>query len=405
MFRTMMRDGRQPGVRVLVSMVLCASVLIGLSARVAGAATSTRWSVTATEIADQSVSAVACAAPRRCVVLGNNATGSVFGEVDDGVVSALQGSPLANALTCHPVSCVSVGGSVYGFRAERQTPTGWKRMPLSGPSSRYGEALMSVACDAATDCFAVGNSDARTDVDCPTPDPAGVFCDTALPVLERWSGQRWRPVTAVPVPVTAVTAVPVPSGEPFSSFNAVACAADRCVVVGEVWAGTTVTQAFSDTLTSSGWTLSMIPLPAMASTATLASVSCARVRCMAVGSATIDGTVEPFAVDQWHSRWSNVSPAEPVTAALSSVSCTATEGCLAVGSSATGRRQVPLIERWTAGHWSHVTAAPPPGSHARGGSSLLSVSCLSRTCTAVGNYGGTTRRGYAIGWLVEQGPP
>lgn len=401
---------------LLAPAVLVAAALPGVSARAAGAraagaraaglAGPVRWSVTADEaVRGESLSAVACGVPQSCVVLGDDASGGLAGEIEDGAVSALQRSPLAVALTCRPLGCVSVGGSPYGFRAARLTASGWVRMPLTGPPSLYGEALISVACSATRDCFAVGNSDTRTDVGCPTPDPAGRLCDTSLPVLERWRGRGWSAAAGPPVPVTAVTAVPVASAEPLSTFNGVACTSHGCVVIGEVWSGTTVTQAFSDTLTGGGWVLAMMPLPAMASTASLSSVSCAPDRCMAVGSATINGVILPLAMEQRRGRWSDVSPPASGTAALTSVSCLASGACLAVGSSGTGKRQVPLIERWdAAGHWLRAVAVAPRNSRARGGSALVSVSCASRTCTAVGNYTGTTRLGSPLGWFVEHGP-
>jgi hypothetical protein len=370
------------------------------------ASATVRWRVTDLQLTDgASVSAISCVSAGSCVVVGSGARGGMSADLTDGVVANDQKVPFADAITCRPGNCVATGGSLRGFRAFRVTRHMWTRMPLVGPPSLYGEALTSTACQSSSLCFAVGNSSTHTTVDCPADSISGPICETDLPVLERWDGRRWSQDSAAPVPVTAQAAVPVASAEPFSSFEGVACVtAQRCVVVGEVWPGVepTPTELFADTLNAGSWTLAGIPLPEAASTASLASVSCSRGHCLAVGSATVAGKLAPFAAEQQNGRWTALGPGQQGSGALTSVSCTRAGACIAVGYSGSGATERPLVDRLTGGRWRHGAAAVPRQSRQRGGSSLVGVSCVASTCTAVGNYNGSTHKGTSLGWFVER---
>lgn len=366
-----------------------------LAAAVPAAASAHAWRVTETSTLPGTLNAVGCAPRFGCEVVGYPAFGPQprYGRLD--------------AVTCGQFGCVAVGGSIYGFRAARETSAGWERMPLKGPLSLYGETLEGVACTSRVSCLAVGNADALSRVDCPANSPSGQNCLTSLPVLERWNGREWTMSPPLPVPAIAVTAVPVASDQPYSTFSDVACAPTRsCVVIGQAWEPgiDSPREAFADTSNRARWTLAPIPWPVGTNEAELSAVSCSRSRCLAVGSAILDGRPLPFAAEQVGGHWSDIDPALSSPGSLEVVSCVSSGACVAVGYQGAGSAGRPLIERWAGGRWARESAPIPLGSRRRGGSTLVGVSCVSATsCEAVGNYDRFTNQGLSFGWFIERG--
>jgi hypothetical protein len=118
----------------------------------------------------------------------------------------------------------------------------------------------------------------------------------------------------------------------------------------------------------------------------LAGVSCVRSSiCFAVGSYALNARDTRTLVERWNGqRWALVESPNPDSSSgaranrLLSVSCP-TLVCFAVGSVGTGAAR-PLIERWDGSRWAVV-----PSPAAAGSSVLEAVSCSSSTkCFAVG---------------------
>ncbi len=131
-------------------------------------------------------------------------------------------------------------------------------------------------------------------------------------------------------------------------------------------------------------------------------------RCIAVGlMGTAYGLHVPFGAGLTDGAWALASPDAPspvVESGLLSVSCVS-GGCMAVGReevpapylgarSAGGR---PLIRSWDGSTWVDLPGPIPPGTRDAG---LNGVSCVSSVCVAVGQYGRRSGhdRALAMSW-------
>jgi hypothetical protein len=149
-------------------------------------------------------------------------------------------------------------------------------------------------------------------------------------------------------------------------------------------------------LAATAWTVERVADPTPAVDTALYGISClSTTACIAVGHSGRGALVE-----RWDGRaWSimRAAPGRSKHAYLWAVSCTSKPRCIAVGED----RGWPLVERWDGSRWS---LQPTPHAPSTKGLELDGVSCLSRSCMAVGtNYGSTrvAERWNAKSWSLE----
>ncbi|HKZ14084.1 MAG TPA: fibronectin type III domain-containing protein [Solirubrobacterales bacterium] len=186
--------------------------------------------------------------------------------------------------------------------------------------------------------------------------------------VDRWNGSSWS----------------LFSGTVNGEMKHLSCVAAGCLVVGTV-GGAAQTWWVGEISGLSGWAIYPMtpPVPAGASETKLEDVDCMSTSaCTAVGSYKgPEGTYHPL-VERWNgTAWSLQSAPNPAEGsaqnAMLSVSCNS-NGCIAVGEAA-GK---PVAETWISGTWALSSAKLPTG--AKGGK-LSSISCNSSSCVAVGN--------------------
>jgi hypothetical protein len=231
---------------------------------------------------------------------------------------------------------------------------------------------------------------------------AGDYVNSAgleAPLVEHRSGTKW-----------AVQAAPAPVGAESSSFSGVSCAAGTprsgggCEAVGSVTDSTGAPMAFSESRSKKKWAIQTVQVPSETERSDLSAVSCTQARfCMAVGSYTNSkGVTAPLAEEGGYPTWVPETPPVPTGAKssdLSSISCVPSPlACTAVGSyTIKGGIQETLVDEWfPSGGWYLQTSVNPPDAAS---SDLLGVSCVTDTCTAVGDK---TASG-ATSTLAEQG--
>jgi hypothetical protein len=296
------------------------------------------------------------------------------------------------AISCLAGSCQTVGSTWIGADRLRGRSVTHERVQKP-PDVTYLAVLDSVSCASASanTCVAVGSAGTDTQVGCP-PNSIAYFCETASPLIERWNGRRWS-IQPVPLPVVITPDVPVNSNGPGAALAGVSCAsASACMAVGTWWQQASGPgYAFAELWNGKRWRLLT---PAHSVSKAFAGVSCtSRDACTAVGWTAqqpryvlVRRHTTPL-IEHWNGRSWHVQrapdPSPAHSAWLASVSCLGAS-CTAVG----GAGPRPLIERGTREHWVPQHAPLPPHNHARGGSSLESVSCgTANACIAIGEYG------------------
>jgi len=185
---------------------------------------------------------------------------------------------------------------------------------------------------------------------------------------------------------------PPPPQNPSALLQSVSCtSASNCMAVGYVQAPNQ-----NDAVTLAGqwngtaWTV--VPTPAVGTSAVLNSVSCfAANSCIAVGGDvdSVTGTTDPL-VMQWDGTSWTLAPAPtdtPPGSQLLNVTCTSASFCIAVGfwetTDATGSFP-EVAEMWNGRAWTAQSLPLPTGAF---GAQLFSVSCTSaKACTVVGGY-------------------
>jgi hypothetical protein len=249
--------------------------------------------------------------------------------------------------------------------------------PAAALASTFSSTLTGVSCPSATDCMAVGWSEAD--------DQSSVYYTLA----EDWNGTSWA-ITPTPSPRD-------PGGG--AELTAISCVRSTdCMAVGDTQVfqaknGRTVPHPLAESWNGTTWTL--VPTPKFAHTsAMLNSVSCTAgtggrpARCMAVGSE--GGAQDPTRftlAESWNgTAWKFVSTPMPLTpggTALNGVSCTEATDCMAVGyyGYSTGfGTSVSLAERWNGTTWSRRVTPTPDSSAAFSGVACSAVA----GCEAVG---------------------
>ncbi len=169
---------------------------------------------------------------------------------------------------------------------------------------------------------------------------------------------------------------------------------------------------------TAGWTASATSVPTGPDTpaangnATWSSVSCvSAVFCAGAGSYSGTASALPLLGVETNGTWSTVEAPLPsnatdnTSASLSAVSCAAVGVCVAVGfydDTTGGFAQHALIETLANGTWTPLDAPVPPDGQAdpNYSASLQSIVCqTAQSCSAVGNYNGTSGSGGQFGLI------
>ncbi len=387
---------------------------------------------------------IECTAPDSCMAVGASSLGTLAERWDGTSWSVLAtpdppgaGPSVLRAISCFGLTlCMAVGDRDRLHRPMRPLVERWDGERWSiAPLPDAGTSLSSVACPAADSCVAVGRdgsngfaeiwdgdawqvSETRTravfsGVACPAPSACYAVASyelfTQLPVIERWDGSSWSPVT-----------VEWPGNLVLARLDAVECAAvGACVAAGF---GLRSNQSHAGTLVArwdgGAWSVPRTPSLPHASVSELQAVACSSSsRCLAVGIGETGRTSEfkALAIVGDGDAWSLSAPINPrgaEPAGLGGVSCTSASFCMAVGMQWTfglpgaprpgdppPRRGLPggaddgrhmtrlaFAERWDGTRWTLVPMAVPPGSF---GIIMYGISCTSpQFCMAVG-VGGT----------------
>ncbi len=250
-----------------------------------------RWTTTAVPnpsgAASSTLAAVSCWNARNCFAVGsyNNASGAMtLVEHWNGKAWRVMASPngsgdAVNASWLYSVSCPSAlscfAVGYYYFIPDAIAPLieHWngKAWTIMDPSASY---LNGVSCVSASDCEAVG--------DAAIGPSQGV---TAL----HWNGIAWTAV-AIPRPPASD-----PRASALSYLTAVSCVRSwNCYAVGYYngFFSGIQTETLVEHWNGSTWTIVPSPNPSGASNSQLASVSCVRASCTAVGTSDGKSLVE-----------------------------------------------------------------------------------------------------------------
>lgn len=198
-----------------------------------------------------------------------------------------------------------------------------------------------------------------------------------MTLAERWNGSSWK-VQPTPSPVRGV-----------DSLYGVACTtATNCTAVGTYETSFDTDLSLAERWNGSSWKIQPTPIPAGTEVASLRGVSCTSASaCTAVGNITTITTVTHSGVlaERWNGTAWKIQSVPPQDGILHAVKCSSGTTCTAVGES----QNTALAERWNGSSWTIQPTPPLPGRFG----SFSAVSCISATCTAVGNWSdGTVTR-------------
>jgi hypothetical protein len=255
--------------------------------------------------------------------------------------------------------------------------------------------------EAPTPHDATGTYGFLKDVSCPVPGDCfaiGLYDNGTRDVglIDTLAGGSWS-AAAAPVPTGSTL---TPNEDFISCPSTTFCAATESNFV-------TSQPPVVLNYTGGTWSGQNAPLPNDASgssTAVLTGVSCGAGACEVSGSYG-NGSIGEGVLDRFSGgAWTTLTAPLPsnhsasFSAALNDVSCTFDSVCTAVGYYDSGGPQKGLVETISNGTPTPSQAALPSGAGAP--SELLAVSCLSgNTCTAVGDY--TKQAGGEVG-LIDQ---
>jgi len=216
----------------------------------------------------------------------------------------------------------------------------------AGPGGAAGlpaAFLVSVSCPGQDACWAVGLT----------------TTGRAHPVIDRWNGSVWASVPA-PVPRAAV------------GLWSVSCVSPAfCWAVGSY--GPAEPRPFAEHWNGTRWSLTLLPvLPGGAATVS------DDVWCSSTASCWEVQENGPAGFEHWDGHaWAIVTaPAFRRHDVLDRVTCASDRDCWVTGDGTAGT----ITGHWDGRAWSLV---PTPTGHAQG-DQLLGISCLGRSCLAVG---------------------
>lgn len=281
---------------------------------------------------------VSCTSSHACVAAGysySKSKLSLLGEGWNGAKWATQARNKQPALvlpygiTCTwAKDCLTVGMRGSGATVAEH----WNGKKWSVLATKRLGLLGSVTCPATGNCSAVGEAGG------------------GKALAEHWNGKTWS------VQATA-------SPNAFSPLIGVSChPAGTCLAVGTTTANATTQAPLAEQWNGTKWANIHAIDPTAGDLAELDSVSCiSATDCWAVGDAgPSSGSSVSALAEQWNgSTWSIVStPAVATFATLDSVSCTSASHCVAVGAdaaTATGSVHA-LVEVWNGTTWTQQTA-------------------------------------------------
>jgi hypothetical protein len=309
--------------------------------------------------------------------------------------SVLTGVSCPSATDCMAVGWSEANGesSVYYTLAEAWNGTSWTITPTPSPGDLGGGAeLTAISCVSSTDCMAVGETEtfqAKTGRTVPHP------------LAESWNGTKWA---RVPTPKFAHTT---------AMLNGVSCTAGagggpgRCTAVGSEGGPRDPTQfTLAESWNGTTWKFVSTPMPLTPGGTALNAVSCAEATdCIAVGYygySTGFGTSVSLA-ESWNgTRWRRlVTPTPDSSAAFTGVACPAATDCEAVGGDAQTAPKLgagTFAALWNGRTWkTQPSPDPNPGA---GGAELTGVSCTAAAaCMAAGSWG--DQEGEVVTTLAE----
>jgi hypothetical protein len=294
----------------------------------------------------------------------------------------LADSQTLSAISCpRPGRCVAVGryqGGAHGYfqgLIEVQSGSAWHAVeaPLPEDTTRTADPFGGVAwisCPAAGRCMTVGayvDNQGRREL----------FAD----VLSRG---RWHS-SRLPLPSRA-------AANPLAYLGYVAChGLAHCVAGGNLTVSGGAQDGLFEREDRGRWHASAAPLPAGAAAspdATINEVSCPAARfCAAAGNyndsiGAARGVLETFSAGKWHATTAAAPADDRTSRFMTSVSCPVANWCVAAGST----NFTGLLETLARGHWT-LTAAPLPAPGTGAVFQGTSVSCPSpRMCAAFGSY-------------------
>jgi hypothetical protein len=268
---------------------------------------------------------------------------------------------------------VGPGGAVLTDQnvIERWDGSSWT-IASSATVALEDNALASVTCASASDCWAVGLAQSKTSF-------ATKRARHAL--IEHWNGIAWAEIPSVNAGTT-----------PENALVGVTCvpAAADCWAVGYYFQGSFNIGTLTERWNGSSWTSTPSPnRPPTEAYNSLNDVTCVSASdCWAVGSYVGDDLRNRTVIEHWNgAAWSLVS--SPNTSAtednfLLSVTCASSSECWAVGAyrSANNSQLQTLAVRWDGTAWSIVNS---PDANTNNDNVLNSVTCVSASdCWAVG---------------------
>jgi hypothetical protein len=285
-----------------------------------------------------------------------------------------------------------------GASAAAAAASSWRSRAVVAPpgaASNPDAGLYGVTCTSAKDCVAGGAYE----------DSAG----NGVPMVATESRGHWGRASEIRLPANA-------AADPHAEVNEVACwAARSCIAVGYYQDSlTSADQGFIATESNGSWRQAFAPaLPANASAtpaAWLYGAACwGRRSCVAVGSyldsAGGDGLM---AVSESGGKWRRATqialpsgaPAK-YGAEIASVACPAARSCVAVGFYYSSTETAEGLEVTEAkGKWHRaVEVKPPAGAQQSKGDYLVSVSCWSTSCLAIGAYPASGSKSMAASYV------
>jgi hypothetical protein len=341
------------------------------------------------------LTSVSCSTPASCGVSGYLSTpatrrselltlsrGKWTAKAAPLLPGTLADSQTLSAISCpRPGRCVAAGryqGGAHGYfegLIEVQSGSAWHAVeaPLPGDTIRTADPYGGVAwisCPAAGRCVTIGayvDNQGRREL----------FADVLF--RGRWHSSR------LPLPARA-------AANPLAYLGYVTChGPSHCLAGGNLTVSGGAQEGLFEREDSGTWHASVAPLPAGAAAspdATISEVSCPTARfCAAAGnyndaSGDSRGVLAAFSGGKWHAA-SAAAPADDRTNRyMVSVSCPVANWCVAAGST----NFTGLLETLARGHWT-LTAAPLPAPGSYAVFQGTSVSCPSaRMCAAFGSY-------------------
>jgi hypothetical protein len=196
--------------------------------------------------------------------------------------------------------------------------------------------------------------------------------EAVMAYAAQWNGSTWTYSNPID-----------PGGSEL--YGASCPSATSCTAVGYMSASNTA-EPFAERWNGSIWKSEAVPEPSGTSGGILNSVSCVSAAdCVAVGLIGQAGAPQALAY-RWNGKsWAQQTLPAPAGAGniqLNGVSCISGSSCTAVGDDGAATGSNVFAERWNGSTWTAQVLPLPAGI----GGSLASVSCVSATCTAAGQY-------------------